>query len=198
MKKFSKFSRKFKNEKYILDGLRGVEELKDFPNLPKLITDHPENNILVFQKIRGKSLDQIKEKISFQFALEILFQLATTLYYLDEVIGFRHNDLHLGNVMLSFNDTPTNKIYNLPERSFLFKNSMFDVVLIDFENSKIDAFDDPKNLDLEYFLSSFRRHIRIIEIPNDFKKNFNRIFRSDSVTTPQFLLNNPIFEQFYF
>lgn len=108
-----------------------IQSVPDIFLISKMVErDNNQNyNIGAFME----KLLPVKWNIPFLKIVEIILQVANTLYILQTLCKFMHRDLHLSNIMLKQNNSKNKDIilYN----GYVLKNQEFIVILIDFGNA---------------------------------------------------------------
>jgi len=100
--------------------------------------DFDTAHILLLEKIKGESLNFVVYEdphFNSKDMLTIFFQIFYTLNVFN-IAGLKHNDLHMGNILVQYSSTPFEIIYNVSSTDTWFKiRTHFLVKIFDFDRS---------------------------------------------------------------
>lgn len=109
------------------------------PHVPLFFGETLEGDDLSFvMDDCGKSLLEVLEEISDDDLLGILFQVIYTIYAIQKIYpNFKHNDLHLGNVLVRKMKYSDVRCYKVGRKMFKIENCKFFATIIDFGRSSM-------------------------------------------------------------
>ena len=138
-------------------NVNNIEDINNLENKEK-ITDLTNGcNILLNKKIDSNFLKLIDNNATNieEFIDSILFQIIFTLYKIYIIYpSFRHNDLHMKNIIIYSKKNERNSYYNIDNNIFLIKKK-FGLKIIDFELSSINQIIFNKYIDNKCFYNTY-------------------------------------------
>jgi hypothetical protein len=130
-------------------------------------------NIEIMKLYQG-SLNDYLNKLNLFEIENLLKQILLCQLHIYSKIGFLHNDIHLGNILVKIIDEskePETIIYRIKNRKYMIK-TYFKLILTDFDKSIIY---DQNILPLEKYNNEYTIHYNIVKTINVFKNLLNKL-----------------------
>lgn len=117
----------------------GVPEVSDGRYESICSTEKQKGGYIVIEKVRnGKNMDDFLNSSTVEDIRILLLQIALSLAMAEEMIGFTHGDLHLGNVMIKMLEQPMSITYTVRGKKYVIVSS-FVAVIIDYGLSRFES-----------------------------------------------------------
>lgn len=138
-------------------NVNNIEEINNLENKEQKTNLVDSSNSLLNNKLDTKFLELINNDATNieTFIDSILFQIIFTLYKINIIYpSFRHNDLHMKNIIIYSKKNERNSYYNIDNNIFLIKKK-FGLKIIDLELSSINQIIFNKYIDNKYFYNTY-------------------------------------------